>query len=151
MKHQQGLSLIEVMVAVFILATGLLGLGALQGRALVYSQSAYYRSIAADLGADLADRIRANRSPFLQQGVMPPNFATCTQSGATVSGCPADFNVTADMTEWNTILRASLPNGRFALASAADAPQTSYRYTLTITWFDDRSKNADASYVTVIE
>lgn len=158
MKNQRGLSLIEVMVAVFVLATGLLGLGALQARSLVYSQSAYYRSVAADLAADLADRIRANRSPIIQAGALPPDFSTCTQSGGTVTGCPTDYRVASDMSEWNTNLRAVLSNGRFTLTSAADSTNTNYRYTLTITWFDDRSCKSgdssctsDASYVTVIE
>ena len=65
MKHQSGMSLIEVMVAVLVLAVGLLGLASLQARALVWSDSSHYRSIAADLASDLADRIRANRMPYI--------------------------------------------------------------------------------------
>lgn len=164
MKRQSGMSLIEVMVAVVILAAGLLGLASLQARSLVWSDSSHYRSIAADLAADLADRIRANRAPFfgidenaaLASGLAAtPNFATCTQSGASVTGCPGTFRVAADMTEWNTNLRNLLPNGTFALASVSASQ--GYRYTLTITWTDDRGadtgkgESINASYVTVIE
>jgi len=158
MKHQFGMSLIEVMVAVLVLAVGLLGLASLQARTLVWSDSSHYRSIAADLAADLADRIRANRMPYigvdetanLAAGLTAaPDFATCVQSGATVTGCPATFQVTADMAEWNTNLRNLLPNGRFGLVSAPVSQ--GFRYTVTITWLDDRGAGADESYVTVIE
>lgn len=158
MKRQSGMSLIEVMVAVVILAAGLLGLASLQARSLIWSDSSHYRSIAADLAADLADRLRANRAPFigidensaLAAGLTAaPNIATCTQSGATVTGCPAVFRVAADMTEWNTNLRTLLPDGRFTLVSVAASQ--GYRYTLTITWVDDRGAGTDESYVTVIE
>lgn len=158
MKHQSGMSLIEVMVAVLVLAVGLLGLASLQARALVWSDSSHYRSIATDLAADLADRIRANRVPYigvdenaaLAAGLTAtPNFATCVQSGASVTGCPLAFQVAADMAEWNTNLRNLLPNGRFALASVAASQ--GFRYTVTITWLDDRGAGTDESYVTVIE
>lgn len=158
MKHQFGMSLIEVMVAVLVLAVGLLGLASLQARTLVWSDSSHYRSIAADLAADLADRIRANRMPYigvdetanLAVGLTAaPDFATCVQSGASVTGCPATFQVAADMTEWNTNLRNLLPNGRFGLVSVAASQ--GFRYTLTITWLDDRGAGVDESYVTVVE
>lgn len=158
--HQQGMSLVEVMVAVVILASGLLGLAALQSRSLIFAQSSHYRSVAADLGADLADRIRANRPPFLaldDAAVRPgdlaatPDFAGCVQSADldVVTGCPGVFLVGAEMAAWNSALRAQLVNGRWNLVAAAAGQ--GFRYTLTITWLDDRAGNADASYTTVIE
>lgn len=160
MKQQSGISLIEVMVSVAILAVGLLGLASLQARSIVWSDSSHARSIAADLAADLADRIRANRTPImgvdesagLAAGLTAtPNVASCTQSAdrASVTGCPNTFRVAADMTEWNTNLGTLLPDGRFTLVSVA-ATQ-GFRYTLTITWVDDRGAGVDESYVTVIE
>lgn len=177
MKFQSGMSLIEVMVAVMILGSGLLGLGALQARAIAMSQSSQYRSIAADLAADLADRIRANRTPYfvmedsaLQASFaarLPPDFAKCPQN-ATPSSAPVcsaqsaghqSYLVQTEMTEWNQALRAQLPNATYTLVStAASASATNplsgfYRYTLTITWKDDRTSSSASnfSYTTVIE
>jgi type IV pilus assembly protein PilV len=158
-RPQSGLSLIEAMVAVFILAAGLLGLAALQGRSLAYAESSFYRSIAADLAADLADRIRANRPPFfgltddtpplLAPGLAAtPNLSTCTVTAGAVTGCPAAFNVQSDMTLWNTAVRAQLLNGRWTLTATSSGYQ--YIYTLTIFWLDDRS-GKEGSYTTVIE
>jgi|GEM_PF-713800 len=174
-RQQTGFSLVEAVVAVFILAAGLLGLAALQGRSLTYAQTSFYRSIAADLAADLADRIRANRSPFvalvddpagtakIRPAELPavPDVSQCSQDPAdldSVIGCPvpADppppgdnaYRVALDMAEWNTILRSQLVNGRWSLAAQADGQLL--RYTLTIIWWDERNGN-DASYSTVIQ
>ncbi|WP_309268007.1 type IV pilus modification protein PilV [Azonexus sp.] len=173
-RCQTGMSLVEVMVAVFILGAGLLGLAALQGRSLAYAQSSFQRSIAADLAADLADRIRANRSPFLaytDTGALPPGLlaapdvSQCSQASDldSVIGCPEPsstplppgdnaYRVAADMTEWNMALRSQLVNGRWSLTAVPNGPL--WRYTLTITWLDNRKDpngNVDASYVTVIQ
>lgn len=169
--NQRGMSLIEVMVAVVILASGLLGLGALQARSVVMNQGAHYRSIATDLAADLADRIRVNRTPFFgMDGTalhadlpLPPDFSNCpqnTSSPDTAPTCSAQgtgrqsYLVSAEMAEWNSSLRAQLPGGRYTLVSTAVSTAAFYRYTLTITWLTDRDDTADASfssYTTVIE
>lgn len=186
---QSGMSLIEVMVAIFILGAGLLGLGGLQARSVMVNQSAYYRSIAADLASDLADRIRANRSPFWSKTItsaggvasaasiptdlpLPPNFATCTGTGAAMTCTQtggrnlyrvAPFSAAdiGDMAEWKNSVASQLPNGAYTLTTDANTcaanptttAQVFCRYTLTLTWADDRSVSGGAnfSYVTVIE
>lgn len=176
MKTQRGMSLVEVMVAVVILGSGILGLAALQGRSVAMTQSSHYRGVAADLAADLADRIRANRTPFFtmenaalhadMQTNLPPNFANCPQNTSTPGTAPTcsaqpsghqAYLVATEMSEWNSALRAQLPNGQYTLnAAAAAAAATNpasgfYRYTLVITWADDRTNNSTFSYTTVIE
>ncbi len=163
---QRGMSLIEVMVAVVILASGLLGLGALQSRSLAMNQSAHFRSIAADLAADLADRIRANRTPFYAVDgsvvhpllPLPPNFANCPQNTPpdTPPVCSsAGYLMATEMAEWNQALRSQLPNGTYVLFSGvANGTNNFIRYTLTLTWALDRDSSADASFstfTTVIE
>ncbi|GHD64566.1 hypothetical protein GCM10007350_23970 [Jeongeupia chitinilytica] len=166
---QCGISLIEVMVSLVILALGLLGLAGLHSRSMIMSQSAYYRGIAADLSADLADRIRANRTPYLGSGddgatALPPDFSRCTQSSSNADqiSCNAQdasrqaYLVGSEMSEWNNALRTQLPGASFSLVPANSQSAGFLRYTLTITWVDDRSKassSADynSSYTTVIE
>lgn len=60
-KTQSGLSLLEVLVSIVVLAIGLLGLAGLQMTALKSGHSAYMRSQATVLAYDLADRMRASR------------------------------------------------------------------------------------------
>ena len=57
----RGFSMIEVLVALIVLALGLLGFALLQTMNLRYTQSANYRTQATNLAYDLLDQMRANR------------------------------------------------------------------------------------------
>jgi type IV pilus assembly protein PilV len=61
-RAQSGSTLIEIMVAIVVMAIGLLGLAGLQVNALKFQKSASQRSEASQAASDLADRIRANWS-----------------------------------------------------------------------------------------
>lgn len=61
-KSSRGFSLIETLVAMVVLATGMLGIAALYVESLRAGRSAHSRTLAINLAADMADRIRANRS-----------------------------------------------------------------------------------------
>jgi type IV pilus assembly protein PilV len=61
-RHQQGFSFIEVMIAFFILATGLIGTVAMQAVAKRNSYDATQRAQALAMANDVIDRIRANSS-----------------------------------------------------------------------------------------
>jgi type IV pilus assembly protein PilV len=58
MNHQRGATLIEVMITVLILATGLLTMAALQNRSLQNNHSSYMRSQANVFAYDIIDRTR---------------------------------------------------------------------------------------------
>ncbi|QXI29369.1 type IV pilus modification protein PilV [Pseudomonas vanderleydeniana] len=58
--RQAGLTLIEVMVSMLILAVGLLGAAAIQLNALKYTDSSMMTSQASFIAYDMLDRIRAN-------------------------------------------------------------------------------------------
>lgn len=58
--HFDGFTLVEVLVSMVIMAIGLLGLAALQGRALKDNQDAYLYSQASLLAYEMGDRIKAN-------------------------------------------------------------------------------------------
>ncbi|WP_300633867.1 type IV pilus modification protein PilV [Pseudomonas sp.] len=59
-RHQSGMTLIEVLVALLVLALGLLGAAAIQLNALKYTDSARMTSQASFIAYDMLDRIRAN-------------------------------------------------------------------------------------------
>lgn len=61
-KNSQGVTLIEVLIAVLVLSIGLLGLGALQGVALQSGQLSYQRTQATNLAYQIADDYRTYRS-----------------------------------------------------------------------------------------
>ncbi|WP_129136435.1 type IV pilus modification protein PilV [Luteimonas sp. YGD11-2] len=59
-RHAGGFSLLEVLIALVILALGLLGFALLQTLNLRYTQSANYRTQATNLAYDLLDQMRSN-------------------------------------------------------------------------------------------
>ncbi len=59
--RQSGFSLIEVLIALLVLAVGLLGLSALQAQGLRGGTSAHQRSQAVVLAYDMMERMRSNR------------------------------------------------------------------------------------------
>ncbi len=60
-RRAAGFSMIEVLVALLVLAFGLLGFALLQTMNLRFTQSANYRTQATNLAYDLLDQMRANR------------------------------------------------------------------------------------------
>lgn len=56
----RGVGLIEILIAVLVLSIGLLGLAALQTRALANNESAFQRSVAVMESYSIADALRAN-------------------------------------------------------------------------------------------
>lgn len=162
LKRQSGASLLEAMVAMFILGFGMLGLSATQSKNIAMSQSVFYRSIAVDLSNDLGDRIRAIRTPYMVSAganpapAKPPDFSKC--SPAPTSCANQDFDravyqslVNSEMIEWNNILKSQLPNASFTLSSTPSSSTDYFRYILTINWLDNRKDASNTSYSVVIE
>lgn len=100
-RKQEGFTLIEVLVAVVILAVGLLGLSAMQLTSLKVNQGAYSRSQAALMASDMLDRMRAN-----PDGVEAGNYDNLDTSGAIPSdqscsdGCSSSQIASQDFREW---------------------------------------------------
>lgn len=63
-RYQYGVSLIEVMIAVFVLAIGLLGAAGMQLSALKYTDSSRVNTQASFIVYDIIDRMRANADPL---------------------------------------------------------------------------------------
>lgn len=60
LRRQAGAGMVEVLVAVVIVAFALLGMAGLQVSSLRYQKTAHVRGLAAQYTSDIADRIRAN-------------------------------------------------------------------------------------------
>lgn len=65
--HQQGMGLVEVLVALLLLAIGILGFALLQVKALDSSIEASKRIQAMSLAKDIAERIRANQDGLTKE------------------------------------------------------------------------------------
>ncbi|MEH6686099.1 MAG: type IV pilus modification protein PilV [Halopseudomonas sabulinigri] len=126
MRTQRGATLIEVLIAIVVLAIGLLGLAGLQISSLQSNQSSYYRSQATILAYDLTDRMRANRDAALA-GSYAVNFPTSSTEN-TGSGSQA----AKDKAEWLNRLATALPE------ATGKVETTSNLVTISVRWNDTR-------------
>src|SRR5262245_887446 len=60
-RRQRGISIVEALVALVVIAVGMLGIAGLYLTSLQSSRSAKLRAQAVQLAGSIADRIRANR------------------------------------------------------------------------------------------
>lgn len=65
LKNETGVSLIEVLVALFVLAIGLLGVIALQAETVKLNQQSYGSTQAMFVANDAAERMRVNILPYV--------------------------------------------------------------------------------------
>ncbi|MBU3846036.1 MULTISPECIES: type IV pilus modification protein PilV [Acinetobacter] len=65
-KKQAGVGLIEVLVALLLIAIGVLGFSALQLRAMDAANEAADRTLAINIARDLAERMRVNKTELGQ-------------------------------------------------------------------------------------
>jgi type IV pilus assembly protein PilV len=133
MPKQKGFTLIEIMVAVVVLAIGLLGLAGLQATSLRFNDSAYQRSQATNLAYDMVDRMRANRQQAVVAGAYdgqtlenpPPNCAVVALAGTLA---------VQDIQAWRNALACTLPLGTGSITRAAGGNV----FTITVQWDDSR-------------
>lgn len=152
-RTQAGFTLIEVLIAVLVLSIGLLGLAALQTSGLGMNHSAYLRSQATILAADMADRMRANRDAlgaYDNSGGTPAAVGAC----GVPPGCSEAQLAQNDLAEWAADIAATLPNGVGVVcpdatpndgdAAAPACTGAGPIYAVKIWWRDDRNR-IDAS------
>ncbi|MEW5879556.1 MAG: type IV pilus modification protein PilV [Pseudomonadota bacterium] len=120
-RRVRGVTLIEVLVALVIVAVGLLGLAGLQVRGLSIQKDAHGRAIATQLALDLADRMRANRVPGALTPPVEYAFTAAYPTGTpTLPAASADCEAGVcneaqqaqfDRARWLTRVTQALPGG----------------------------------------
>lgn len=100
LNRQLGAGMIEVLVALFILALGVIGFALLQLRAIDASHEAMNKLQAMNLARDLSERIRANSSQYTEYASrlnaenQVSSVKTCVQVNTT-NPCPSLIQFTA--------------------------------------------------------
>jgi type IV pilus assembly protein PilV len=127
----RGFTIVEAMVALVVLSVGMIGVAALHGQGLGASRSAQFRSVAVNLSADMADRIRANRLAGAAYAGGAANN-NCDPAGGGGVDCSPVQMAQHDLFAWNQQVTNSLPNGNWQIAfNGGTNPPT---YTVTVFW-----------------
>lgn len=123
-SQQRGFGLIEILVALLILAIGLLGMASLQTTSLQQTTGSQTRTQAILLAEDMVERIRANRPNRIDYVLTDPDAVACDTAFAITNGDVA----TDDLNEWRNALGCLLPEGNGEVAVNGDV------VTVDITW-----------------
>ena len=123
---QKGVGLLEVLIAIVIIAIGLLGLAGLQTVSLQLNQGALVRSQASNLAYDITERIRANWSDAAAYNIDVDHEPE--SSPETIAA--------RDIKEWRDALAATLPDGKGSVEVVGN------RVTVIIQWLDANDEDA---------
>ena len=138
-KRAGGFSLLELLIAVLIFATGLIGTAALQAAGLRNNHETYLRTQAVQLAYDMADRMRANRA-----GVETGKYDALSGSSlaqtciTTAGGCTPSEVAKNDDAEWGDAIETTLPAG------AGSVVRDGEQFVITVSWDQRGSADTDA-------
>jgi type IV pilus assembly protein PilV len=141
---QKGMTFIEVLIALVIMVTGILGAVAMQATAKKGSFDAMQRSLASSLAQDILERMRSNSSANLNAyagtyGAFDPGAAPAPVCNTPGTSCAPAQLMATDIHQWTQSLRGAdvtlngnnvggLIDGRGCITEANNT------VTITITW-----------------
>lgn len=145
-----GFSLVEVMVALVVIAVGLLGIAKMQALALSSTTSAKMRSLTALEAASLASTMRADRAYWASVTADPAvtfSAGTITSTGDAAlqlkAPCPCTPPQIAfgDLSDWVADLNLQLPNAQGTVSCPlppAGAPPTPVSCAISLNWTENQ-------------
>lgn len=136
-RQQSGFSLIEVLVAILVMAFGLLGFALLQTMSLRFAQGANQRTQATNLAYDLLDQMRANR-------IVAGQYEDASFNSGGVTGCGVDdrpvgnMSVSDNVRRWQCQVVNHLGTESEALVTVNDGT-----VLVRINWGEERWNNGE--------
>lgn len=146
--HQTGLSMIEILVTLTIVAFGLLGLAGLQARSLSFQKDSFDRKAATEIALQLAERLMANHDG-LRLGHYDRALALATATPTAVPACATAGDCTPqelanmDWAVWTMEMRRRLP----VSAAFLEADAGSEQLVLTLAWQEGQQTDGNADPV----
>jgi len=158
-QRQSGISMLEVLISVFVVAIGLLGIAALQFMSKRSNFEAVQRTTATLLASDIIERMRANPTQLLNYAgdatspITPLGGPTATRTQASpdcsTANCDSFELSQYDLWEWETALNGLsdtdtasgastgglvAPTACITTEAAAGVVDRSGKYTVAIAW-----------------
>lgn len=142
-RHQRGVGLIEVLIAVLIVSIGFLGVAALQVYSLSTNNSAMARSMATISSYSILDAMRADRDNALNGDYNKTVTAgSCDKSSTSLAS--------DQLYQWCELLSDKL-GGTSTTTGTVNCSKVSGNCTVTIVFDDSRSTgNEDQKALTIV-
>lgn len=146
--RQQGVTLVEVLVTMVILAIGLLGLVGLQARLQILQLEAYQRAQALMLLKDMSGRIANNRNNALSYVTGPTGLEAPLGAGMVCpAAAPPETRQASDAREWCNALQGAaetigvgnnrvgaMVGGRGCIQDVSPGVGGARAYLVTVAW-----------------
>jgi type IV pilus assembly protein PilV len=135
--RSRGFTLLEVLIALLILAIGLLGMASLMLASIQSNQGASQRSAAVVLSYDLVERMRSNRDQTVNQDPSPyeddPAVAALPVSECylpdAADGCTAEEIAEYDLAVWWAAVQDAIPGSEMVIQRLTETD-----YCIAIFW-----------------
>lgn len=134
---QRGLSLVEAMVAIVVLALGMMGLAGVQARLLVESRTANSRAVAVGLIEDLSNRMLLNRNAMIGNSYALAWGGTSAAQDCFTAQCTGVQLAQSDLNLWLIEINRSLPSANATVFQSANDPRQT---GIAIGWTANESK-----------
>ncbi len=147
-KSIRGFSLFEVLVALVIMAIGMLGIARMLLIAHKANSSSYIRQQSIQAAYDIIDHMRANRQATLNGNYNVSNLVTngaptipsAPSTKCDIASCSASQLASYDSWHWLSTELTKLPNGCGAVSTNTAGLNTVV--TVTVQWDDSASQTA---------
>ena len=132
---ERGFTLLEVLVALVVLAVGMLGMAVLLVEGLQGSRSALEHTQAVNLASDIAERMRANRAAGRAYDTADGTPDPALDAGCEDAAGPCEPAAMAgnDLRRWLDAVAGALPEGRGEI-DIEPVAAAAHRGTVTIRW-----------------
>jgi type IV pilus assembly protein PilV len=161
LRQIQGFTLLEVMIAIIVIAFGFLAFAGMQLISIRNAHSGTYQTIATQLAREMADNLRANKAGVASGYYDNPAVGGLLNTNClTTIGCTTQNMASMDLYLWDKKLATVLPlgsghvcrtstlnTGTPAAPACTNVPGESY--AIKIWWDDSRGGTASTMFVSV--
>lgn len=139
---QSGISLVEVLITLLIIGVGLLGLLGMQAKSLVGQKDSIDRKAAAELIAQMAERMRSNHLGFMSDAytstLLVGDTITTAPNCGVGTACNTNETAQLDVRNWQTAVRARLADSAAYIVTSPGAGASmsvnGTSVTVTLAW-----------------
>lgn len=135
--NTKGFSLIELLIALVVLAVGLLGMATLMMTSMKSTQGASQRSAATVAVYDLIERMRSNNAQATANGSAysgDPSAAAMPACNGADAGCSEADLASLDLAQWWSNLQAAIPGAAATLLQDPAGDGSDETYCIVVFW-----------------
>lgn len=135
-KLQRGFSLLETLIAIVVVALGILGIIGIQMRTLIDTQTTVRRGQAIRYIEDFSERLRINPNALINIDSYLSNYTTTATSydGADciTKTCTSKEQASFDLLQWKSVIATNLPSGQASIFLAPGETDATNRRQLGV-------------------